>query len=74
MYSKLLNNRYGWDVSMLTYEAPTQDGTSVADDALVTELRSQIEKLESKIDKLNQEIGEKNALIKMMSQSSAESV
>ena len=35
-------------------------------DALVAELRAQIEKLESKIDNLNQELGEKNALLKFL--------
>lgn len=39
-----------------------------ADSTLIAELRSQIEKLEAKVDNLNQELGEKNALIKMMSQ------
>lgn len=38
------------------------------DDALIAELRAQIERLESKIDYLNQELGEKNALIKFMRQ------
>ena len=46
----------------------------VADDTLVAELRSQIERLESKIDNLNQELGEKNALIKLMRQGSMESI
>lgn len=51
---------------VLTGEIP------VAEDALVTELRSQIEKLEAKVDYLNQELGEKNALLKMMRQKGEE--
>lgn len=45
----------------------------VADDALVAELRSQIEKLQAKIDNLNQELGEKNAFIKLMRKEGVES-
>jgi transcriptional regulator with XRE-family HTH domain len=44
------------------------------DDALVAELRAQIERLESKVDNLNQELGEKNALIKLLRQGAVESV
>lgn len=46
----------------------TSEVLPLQDDALIAELRSQIERLESKIDYLNQELGEKNALIKMMRQ------
>lgn len=48
-------------------EIPAEENPS-ADSTLIAELRSQIEKLEAKVDNLNQELGEKNALIKMMSQ------
>ena len=58
----------------LTQPAPVSDAIPVQDDALVAELRAQIERLESKIDNLNQEIGEKNALIKLMRQGSVESI
>ena len=73
-YRKLLNNEKGWDVSMLTQPAPVSDAIPVQEDALVAELRAQIERLEVKIDNLNQEIGEKNALIKLMRQGSVESI
>lgn len=43
------------------------------DDALIAELRAQIERLESKVDNLNQELGEKNALIKLMRKSGSDS-
>ena len=58
----------------LAQPAPVGDAIPVQDDALVAELRAQIERLESKIDNLNQEIGEKNALIKLMRQGSVESI
>lgn len=70
----LLQNPYGWNVSMLTQPAPVGEAIPAQDNALVAELRAQIERLESKIDNLNQEIGEKNALIKLMRQGSVESV
>ena len=58
----------------LTQSADEHIELQVADDTLVAELRSQIERLESKIDNLNQELGEKNALIKLMRQGSMESI
>lgn len=74
-YRKLINNPNGWDISMLTQSDAAPAAKPVAEDALVAELRAQIErldskieKLETKIDNLNQEIGEKNALLKMMRQ------
>lgn len=66
--SKLMQNPYGWDVSMLTQSGTPAEENPSADSTLIAELRSQIEKLEAKVDNLNQELGEKNALIKMMSQ------
>lgn len=42
-------------------------------DALIVELRAQIEKLESKVDNLNQELGEKNALLRLLRQGEIES-
>jgi transcriptional regulator with XRE-family HTH domain len=67
-FRKLLNNPNGWDVSMLTQSDALAEENPSTDSTLIAELRSQIEKLEAKVDNLNQELGEKNALIKMMSQ------
>lgn len=71
---KLLNNPYGWDTSMLTESEPASGAVQSQEDVLIAELRSKIEKLESKIDHLNQELGEKNALLKIMSQGGGASV
>ena len=49
-------------------------GDPVAEDALIAELRAQVEKLEAKIDYLNQVLGEQNAIIKMMRKGDVESV
>lgn len=74
-YALLLQNPNGWDVSMLlTQSVPVGEITPVAEDALITELRAQIEKLEAKVDNLNQELGEKNALLKILRQGTMESV
>ena len=73
-FRKLISNPYGWDVSMLTQSEDSTLEKPVAEDALIAELRAQIEKLEAKVDNLNQELGEKNALIKLMRQGSVESV
>lgn len=73
-YTLLLQNPHGWNVSMLAQPAPVGEAVPAQDNALVAELRAQIERLESKIDNLNQEIGEKNALIKLMRQGSVESI
>lgn len=43
------------------------------EDALIAELRAQIERLESKVDSLNQELGEKNALLKLLRKGEVES-
>lgn len=56
---------------------PTQSEVAVeekpiGDDALIAELRAQIERLESKVDNLNQELGEKNALLRLLRQGSVE--
>lgn len=72
-YRKLLNNSYGWDVSMLQ-PSEASDILPVQEDGLVMELRAQIERLESKVDNLNQEIGEKNALIRLLREGVAKSV
>lgn len=71
---KDIDNNSNANISSLTQPAPVSDAVPVQDDALVAELRAQIERLESKIDNLNQEIGEKNALIKLMRQGSVESI
>ena len=73
-FRKLLSNPNGWDVSMLVESVPANESKPLTEDALVAELRSQIEKLEAKVDNLNQELGEKNALIKLMRQGGVESV
>ena len=71
--SKLMTNPYGWDVSMLTQSDIVPAEKPVANDALVAELRAQIETLQCKLDNLNQKIGEQNALIKMLRQGGEES-
>lgn len=73
-FRKLLNNPYGWDTSMLVQPEVATEEKPVGNDALVAELRAQIERLESKVDNLNQELGEKNALIKLLRQGAVESV
>jgi transcriptional regulator with XRE-family HTH domain len=74
MLSRLLDNMLDWDISMLTNSLPVQVANPVTEDALITELRSQIEKLEAKVDNLNQELGEKNALIKLLRNGEVESI
>jgi transcriptional regulator with XRE-family HTH domain len=69
----LLQNPHGWDTSMLIQTEVPAEEHPAGESSLIAELRSQIERLESKVDQLNQEIGEKNALIKMMSQGEVES-
>lgn len=63
-------------VETATLPRPTEvrEDMPITDDALVVELRSQIEKLQAKVDNLNQELGEKNALIKILRQGSFESI
>ena len=72
--SKLLNNPYGLDVSMLTQPSVADETLPLQEDSLIAELRATIERLENKVDNLNQEIGEKNALIKLLRQGGVESV
>lgn len=72
--AKLLDNPYNWDVSMIGSLAPVKVANPVTEDALIAELRAQIEKLESKVDNLNQELGEKNALIKLLRNGEVESI
>ena len=70
--TKLLQNPYGWDTSMLSQPEEFCGATPVQESALVAELRAQIEKLEGKIDNLNRELGEKEAMLKFLSQKVAE--
>ena len=62
------------EAGILPQPAETKEELPLADEALIAELRSQIEKLEGKVDNLNQELGEKNALIKILRQGSLESI
>ena len=71
-FRKLLNNPHNWDTSMLSQPSETQEPLQSQNDVLIAELRAQIEKLESKVDNLNQELGEKNALLRMISQGGEE--
>lgn len=68
----LLQNPHGWDVSMLPQfraaSGVAQDITQPQENALVAELRAQIERLERKVDDLNRELGEKEAILKFLSQ------
>lgn len=64
--SKVLNNPFGWDTSMLIEvepetPAPSQGGQ---DSAVVELLKEQNAELQAKIDLLNQEIGALRALLK----------
>ena len=64
--SKVLNNPFGWDTSMLIEvepetPAPSQGGQ---DSAVVELLKEQNAELLAKIDLLNQEIGALSALLK----------
>ena len=59
---------------VLPQPAPVGEAVPAQENALVAELRAQIERLESKIDNLNQEIGEKNALLKLLRQGGVESI
>ena len=71
-YEKLLNNPFGWDISMLkTLEQKTATNDKFYD-VLITELRKQIERYENKIECLNREIGELKVLLRL-SQSKKES-
>lgn len=72
-FRKLINNPFGWDTSMLTQPSETGSALPAQEDALVAELRAQIERLQSKVDNLNQELGEKNALLRLLRQGEIES-
>lgn len=73
MFALLLQNPKGWDTSMLTQPSETSGALPAQEDALVAELRAQIERLQSKVDNLNQELGEKNALLRLLRQGEIES-
>lgn len=71
--SKVLNNPFGWDTSMLIEiepetPAPSQGGQ---DSAVVELLKEQNAELLAKIDLLNQQIGELRALLKREGEESA---
>lgn len=71
--SKLLENPYNWDTSMLIEvesetPAPSQGGQ---DSAVVELLKEQNAELQAKIDLLNQQIGELRALLKKEGEESA---
>lgn len=71
--SKVLNNPFGWDTSMLIEvepetPAPSQGGQ---DSAVVELLKEQNAELLAKIDLLNQQIGELRALLKKEGEESA---
>lgn len=71
--SKVLNNPFGWDTSMLIEvepetPAPSQGGQ---DSAVVELLKEQNAELQAKIDLLNQEIGALRALLKKEGEESA---
>lgn len=68
----LLQNPHGWDVSMLTQSEESGGTGQVQENALVAELRAQVERLERKVDDLNRELGEKEAILKFLSQKVAE--
>ena len=68
----LLQNPHGWDVSMLSQSEESGGTGQVQENALVAELRAQIERLERKVDDLNRELGEKEAILKFLSQKVAE--
>lgn len=57
----------------LTQPSETSGALPAQEDALVAELRAQIERLQSKVDNLNQELGEKNALLRLLRQGEIES-
>lgn len=61
------------DEDQLKENAPIE-AMPITEDALIAELRAQIEKLEAKVDYLNQELGEKNALLKILRQGTMESI
>ena len=71
-FRKLIGNPHGWDTSMLTQSDESGGTGQVQENALVAELRAQIERLERKVDDLNRELGEKEAVLKFLSQKVAE--
>jgi transcriptional regulator with XRE-family HTH domain len=50
----------------LPFERFEAQGSIVAENALVDELRAQIEKLQAKVDYLNQELGKKSAILEFL--------
>lgn len=62
------------ETATLPRSTGVREDVPITDEALVAELRSQIEKLEAKVDNLNRELGEKSALINILRQGSLESI
>lgn len=65
-FGKVLNNPYGWDVSMLTGNEPEVPAESDPSDEsiVIALLKEQNAELQAKVDMLNQRVGELKALLK----------
>lgn len=67
MFGKLLNNPYGWDVSMLSAPSNPIKEEEVVNNSLIGYLQRKVAELESKVEKLNNEKAEllqENAVLK----------
>jgi transcriptional regulator with XRE-family HTH domain len=64
--SKVLNNPFGWDTSMLVEEKAPSPAPSQTEqvDMVIELLKAQNADLQAKVDALNQKIGELQALLK----------
>ena len=64
--SKVLNNPFGWDTSMLVEEKTPASAPSQTEqvDMVIELLKAQNADLQAKVDALNQKIGELQALLK----------
>lgn len=68
---KLLDNPYGWDVSMLK-DREEEHKEMTEDKGVIELLKEQNAELQAKIDMLNREIGELTALLKSEKQKNAQ--